>query len=52
MECGHISVNNYFLNWYDTPFGGYKSSGVGRELGEDGLENFLETKTIVYDCDD
>lgn len=51
MECGGVTVNNYFSIFYDTPFGGYKQSGVGRELGDEGLESFLESKTVVYDCD-
>ena len=51
VECGEIFVNTYFAQWYDAPFGGFKASGVGRELSEAGLENFLETKTVVYDCD-
>jgi phenylacetaldehyde dehydrogenase len=29
------------------PFGGYRQSGVGRELGEEVLDNFLETKTVA-----
>jgi len=29
------------------PFGGYKSSGLGRELGPHGLKNYLETKTVI-----
>ena len=30
------------------PFGGFKASGIGRELGEAGLKSYLEPKTVVY----
>ena len=31
----------------NTPFGGFKNSGLGRELGEACLKNYLETKTVI-----
>ncbi|MBF6248678.1 aldehyde dehydrogenase family protein, partial [Nocardia elegans] len=35
--------------WYsaDVPFGGYKQSGIGREMGTAGFEEYLETKLIA-----
>src|SRR5246127_306237 len=47
IRTGTFSINggNYFSP--DAPFGGYKQSGVGREMGTAGLEEFLETKTIA-----
>ena len=35
--------------WYgpDVPFGGYKQSGIGREMGRAGFEEYLETKAIA-----
>ncbi|GAA2169125.1 aldehyde dehydrogenase family protein [Actinomadura napierensis] len=46
IRTGTFSVNggNYFFS--DTPFGGFKQSGIGREKGVPGLEEFLETKTF------
>ncbi|GAB2825240.1 aldehyde dehydrogenase family protein [Actinocorallia aurea] len=47
IRTGTFSINggNYFAA--DAPFGGYKQSGIGREMGRDGLEEFLETKTFA-----
>jgi aldehyde dehydrogenase (NAD+) len=47
IRTGTVSVNggNYFSP--DVPFGGYKQSGVGREMGVAGLEEFLETKSLA-----
>ncbi|MDT5087399.1 MAG: aldehyde dehydrogenase [Mycobacterium sp.] len=47
IRAGSFSVNggNYFSA--DAPFGGFKQSGVGREMGLAGLEEFLERKTIA-----
>ncbi|XP_011302841.1 aldehyde dehydrogenase, mitochondrial [Fopius arisanus] len=46
IEAGSVWVNCYDAITPQTPFGGYKKSGIGRELGEDGLDAYLETKTI------
>ena len=45
MRTGQISVNGGFFN-VSAPFGGFKASGNGRELGVHGLEEFLEIKSI------
>lgn len=47
MRTGTINVNGGV--WYagDAPFGGYKQSGVGREMGAAGFEEYLETKLIA-----
>ncbi|MFI0350332.1 aldehyde dehydrogenase family protein [Actinomadura sp. 9N407] len=47
IRTGTFSINggNYFSP--DTPFGGYKQSGLGREMGVSGLEEFMETKTFA-----
>lgn len=41
LRAGTIYVNCYNINSTTAPFGGYKDSGVGRELGEEGLSNYL-----------
>jgi aldehyde dehydrogenase (NAD+) len=48
FRAGTVGVNGG--NWFDTgsPFGGYKQSGLGREWGTEGLEDFLEVKTIAF----
>ena len=47
IRTGTFSINggNYFSP--DSPFGGYKQSGIGREMGTAGLEEFLEKKTFA-----
>jgi len=46
VEAGSVWVNCYDAVVPQAPFGGFKQSGHGRELGEDALELYLETKTI------
>jgi acyl-CoA reductase-like NAD-dependent aldehyde dehydrogenase len=46
VEAGNLSVNSHSSVRYWTPFGGYKESGLGRELGPDALSAFTETKNV------
>ncbi|MFF4777417.1 aldehyde dehydrogenase family protein [Microtetraspora fusca] len=46
LRTGQVAVNGGRFNPL-APFGGYKQSGIGRELGEAGLEEYLETKAIL-----
>jgi acyl-CoA reductase-like NAD-dependent aldehyde dehydrogenase len=45
-EAGSLSVNSHSSVRYWTPFGGFKQSGIGRELGPDALVGFTETKNV------
>lgn len=47
LRAGTVYVNCYDVFDANTPFGGYKDSGIGRELGEYGLKNYQETKTVI-----
>ena len=46
VQSGSVWVNCYNALTPQTPFGGFKQSGIGREMGPDGLEEYLETKTV------
>jgi aldehyde dehydrogenase (NAD+) len=47
VRAGTVWVNCYDVFDAAAPFGGYKQSGIGRELGEYGLMNYLEVKTVT-----
>ncbi len=46
VETGNLSVNSHSSVRYWTPFGGFKQSGLGRELGPDALGSFTEVKNV------
>ena len=48
IETGVLSINSNTSVRVATPFGGFKQSGVGRELGPDALEHYTEEKNVFY----
>ncbi len=48
IESGNLSVNSHSSVRYSTPFGGFKQSGLGRELGPDAASAFTETKNVFF----
>ena len=48
VEAGNLSVNSHSSVRYWTPFGGFKQSGLGRELGPDAPHSFTEVKNVFY----
>jgi len=51
VESGNLSVNSHSSVRYWTPFGGFKRSGLGRELGPDALDAFTEVKNVFVATD-
>lgn len=51
LKAGTVWVNCYNVTDPASPFGGFKESGWGRELGRKGLENYLETKSVWVNLD-
>ncbi|MFC3298403.1 aldehyde dehydrogenase [Arthrobacter agilis] len=51
IDAGNLSVNSHSSVRYSTPFGGFKQSGLGRELGPDALDSFSETKNVFIATD-
>ena len=46
LRAGSVYINTWGAVGPAAPFGGFKASGVGREHGHDGLDAYLETKTV------
>jgi betaine-aldehyde dehydrogenase len=49
VDAGTIWINDPLTDNYAGPFGGMKMSGVGRELGQEGLDEFYEVKHVHWD---
>lgn len=47
VQAGSVWVNCYDATMCQTPFGGFKQSGHGRELGEEGIKEYVEVKTVT-----
>ncbi|RQM04822.1 hypothetical protein DH86_00004144 [Scytalidium sp. 3C] len=52
LQAGTVWINSYNLLSYQLPFGGFKESGIGRELGSYALENYTQIKTVRYHLTD
>jgi acyl-CoA reductase-like NAD-dependent aldehyde dehydrogenase len=52
VETGNLSVNSHSSVRYSTPFGGFKQSGLGRELGPDALDSFTDVKNVFLSTED
>jgi aldehyde dehydrogenase (NAD+) len=51
VRAGTVWINCYDVFDAAAPFGGFKMSGIGRELGEAGLHNYTELKTVTMSLD-
>ncbi|WP_440766215.1 aldehyde dehydrogenase family protein [Natronorubrum sp. DTA7] len=52
IDAGGVYVNEWFGGSTETPFGGTKKSGIGREKGLEGLDSYLQTKNISVNLDE
>jgi acyl-CoA reductase-like NAD-dependent aldehyde dehydrogenase len=52
VEAGNLSVNSHSSVRYWTPFGGFKQSGLGRELGPDALHAFTDVKNVFVSTEE
>ena len=51
LDAGTIWVNHYMLLDPGVPFGGFKQSGIGRELGTYGMEAYTQVKAVHHNLD-
>jgi aldehyde dehydrogenase (NAD+) len=52
LEVGQVQINRFPSGGVDTPFGGYKQSGVGREKGVEAVRHYTQLKTVIVDLGD
>jgi aldehyde dehydrogenase (NAD+) len=50
IRTGSVNINAGNIFGADAPFGGYKQSGLGREMGVEGFEEYLQTKTVAMEA--
>jgi succinate-semialdehyde dehydrogenase/glutarate-semialdehyde dehydrogenase len=48
LQCGSVAINNFGSPGADAPFGGLKESGIGKEGGEESLDAYTTTRTIMH----
>lgn len=48
LECGNLSINHFVASLAETPFGGVKDSGYGREGGSEGLHAYMTVKNVSH----
>ncbi|GAI97515.1 unnamed protein product [marine sediment metagenome] len=46
LEAGTVGINSAFSTAIQTPFGGFKQSGIGRESGKEALNEYVQAKSI------
>jgi aldehyde dehydrogenase (NAD+) len=47
LQAGQVYINSYHAGGVETPFGGYKNSGYGREKGAEALHHYTQVKTVI-----
>ena len=47
LEAGQVFVNEWWAGGVETPFGGYKDSGLGREKGFEAMRHYSQLKTVI-----
>jgi succinate-semialdehyde dehydrogenase/glutarate-semialdehyde dehydrogenase len=47
IEAGMVGINHFGISQPETPFGGFKESGLGQEMGAEGLLHYTDVKLIV-----
>jgi succinate-semialdehyde dehydrogenase / glutarate-semialdehyde dehydrogenase len=48
VEVGNLSINHFVASAAETPFGGVKDSGIGREGGSEGLSHYTVVKNVSH----
>ena len=51
LRMGTVWINDFNVFFTQAPWGGYKQSGIGRELGTQGLDEYTETKHVYHNID-